>query len=286
LEDRPKQIKVEIFPGDNVDCESAIQSLAVIGMLTRYEVGGRRYIQITNFVKHQNPHCKEPILFPAEHATNNVAMMQAPSQHKAETVQPPCKPGANTIRATLNPESLLLNPESPLPITESPLLNPESKKTDTPSLPREAADEPTGATRQGAVCVVLKSEGISQVNPGHPDLLELLEAGAQLSDFVAACEIASGANKLHFGYVLGIVRRRLEDAKKPAKKRQKNSSNAEREIQTFKERDERRMRKNWEEQTGREHPDNIAEREAAEPTKTVTSKTVWQPLPAPRGVPA
>lgn len=263
LEDRPKQIKVEIFPGDNVDCEACIASLAAIHMLHRYEHGGRRYLEITNFVKHQNPHCKEPVVFPPPPGANSIATKQAPERHDASTKEEPNKPGASpvqangeyeekTMRATLNPESLLLNPETPL-------LNPESKNTDTPSLPRDPPSEFSGATKPGAVCVVLKSEGIAQVNPGHADLLELLESGAQLTDFVAACEIANGANKPHFGYVLGIVRRRLEDARKPAKKRQKNASNAERETETFRERDERKLRKNWEEMTGRQHPDTLAE---------------------------
>ncbi|WP_081275726.1 hypothetical protein [Stenotrophomonas maltophilia] len=59
LEDRPKRLKAAIFPYDNVDVESGLQSLALAGFIVRYEVDGKRYIQILNFVKHQNPHKKE-----------------------------------------------------------------------------------------------------------------------------------------------------------------------------------------------------------------------------------
>lgn len=60
LEDRPKQIKMDIFPADNVDVDKALTDLHDADLIQRYEVEGKRYIQITNFLKHQNPHHKEP----------------------------------------------------------------------------------------------------------------------------------------------------------------------------------------------------------------------------------
>jgi hypothetical protein len=279
LEDKPKQIKIEIFPGDNVDCDALLFQLSATRMLARYEHSGNKYIQITNFAKHQNPHRDErPSLIPSN-ATESVATNAAagldipisPIMNQASTVQAPCDDTGNTVVIGLTPDS---------PFLDSLNLTPDcSTKTQTPSLPRDPQSDFSGATKPGAVCVVLKSEGISQVNPGHPDLLELLDTGAQLTDFVAACEIANGANKPHFGYVLGIVRRRLEDARKPAKTRAKNSSKAEREIETFRERDARLMRKNWEAQTGRIHPDNQAEMDAA-------IVAILQPASALRGASA
>lgn len=59
LNDRPKKIKMELFPADNVDCDRALSMLAEHGFLCRYEVTGNRYIQIINWDKHQNPHIKE-----------------------------------------------------------------------------------------------------------------------------------------------------------------------------------------------------------------------------------
>lgn len=59
LEDRPKKIKMEILPADSCDVDAFLAALQDAGFITRYEVDGKRYIQINNFSKHQNPHPRE-----------------------------------------------------------------------------------------------------------------------------------------------------------------------------------------------------------------------------------
>jgi len=59
LVDRPKKIKLEIFPGDDVDCAAGLQALVDSGFIERYEVGGKKFIQVLNWHKHQTPHHKE-----------------------------------------------------------------------------------------------------------------------------------------------------------------------------------------------------------------------------------
>ncbi len=59
LEDRPKRIKAEILPYDDCDVDKFLNDLQSHGFIKRYEVDGKRYIQIINFKKHQNPHIKE-----------------------------------------------------------------------------------------------------------------------------------------------------------------------------------------------------------------------------------
>ena len=59
LEDRPKFIKVEIFPYDKVDVEAGLEELIVQNLIVRYEVEGRKYIAIKNFLKHQRPNHRE-----------------------------------------------------------------------------------------------------------------------------------------------------------------------------------------------------------------------------------
>ncbi|UDL03998.1 HNH endonuclease [Marinobacter sp. CA1] len=59
LEDRPKRIKMELFPGDDVEIDSGLSALADMGLIKRYEVDGKKYVQVENFVKHQMPHHKE-----------------------------------------------------------------------------------------------------------------------------------------------------------------------------------------------------------------------------------
>lgn len=59
LEDRPKKIKIGVFPVDNVDVTVMLQSLHDFGFVKRYELSGEKYIQIINWNKHQNPHHTE-----------------------------------------------------------------------------------------------------------------------------------------------------------------------------------------------------------------------------------
>ncbi|MDD2054948.1 phage replication protein [Pseudomonas putida] len=61
LEDRPLRIKGELFPyRDCIDTEGMLAWLASEGFITRYTVSGKRFIQVENFDKHQNPHRNEP----------------------------------------------------------------------------------------------------------------------------------------------------------------------------------------------------------------------------------
>ena len=61
LEDRPLRIKGELFPyRECVDMAGLLLWLASEGFITRYTVGEKRFIQVENFDKHQNPHRNEP----------------------------------------------------------------------------------------------------------------------------------------------------------------------------------------------------------------------------------
>ncbi|MCS3467114.1 hypothetical protein M2401_000835 [Pseudomonas sp. JUb42] len=61
LEDRPLRIKGELFPyREGIDIEGLLQFLASEGFIIRYTVGVKRFIQVDNFDKHQNPHRNEP----------------------------------------------------------------------------------------------------------------------------------------------------------------------------------------------------------------------------------
>jgi len=55
LEDRPKRIKMELFPADNVDVDQGLNELARYGFIERYECeeDDVRIISILNFSKHQ-----------------------------------------------------------------------------------------------------------------------------------------------------------------------------------------------------------------------------------------
>lgn len=98
LEDKPKKIKMALFPADDLDVNNALNELDKSGFIQRYTINEIQYIQILAFTKHQNPHIKEP----------------------ASTIPAPCLHHAETVRA-------VLIPDSPLPITDSLNLIPVQK---------------------------------------------------------------------------------------------------------------------------------------------------------------
>ena len=84
LEDRPLRIKGELFPyRDGLDVNSMLDWLAQEDFIVRYSIGGKLFIQVENFAKHQNPHVKEPkSTIPAPDGNG-----LAPVEHSASTVQ-------------------------------------------------------------------------------------------------------------------------------------------------------------------------------------------------------
>lgn len=69
--------------------------------------------------------------------------------------------------------------------------------------------EPTLAA---SVCLSMKIQGIQDINPSHPTLLALLNAGAIVDEFVHAAIQAKSSGK-GFSYAIGIVRKQREDVK-------------------------------------------------------------------------
>jgi hypothetical protein len=60
LEDRPLRIKADVFPyREGLDVDTMLAWLAEKDFIVRYVVDGKAFIQITEFVKHQNPHKDE-----------------------------------------------------------------------------------------------------------------------------------------------------------------------------------------------------------------------------------
>lgn len=59
LEYRPKRLKAEIFPYDDVDMVALLEELISNGLVVRYEVNNIEYLWIPTFLKHQKPHPNE-----------------------------------------------------------------------------------------------------------------------------------------------------------------------------------------------------------------------------------
>lgn len=124
LEDRPARIKASVFPYDNVNVEKLLAELHNRGFIRRYEVAGSKYLQIINFKKHQNPHCKEP----------ESTIPDAPPECDCNG-QARCESGARTVlipdeNRSGPAESPIPLPDSPSPLTESPIPTPPDLAND------------------------------------------------------------------------------------------------------------------------------------------------------------
>lgn len=59
VEDRPKRIKMELFPCDSYDVDGGLCALAAAEFIRRYQAAGMAVIAIVHFSKHQAPHGTE-----------------------------------------------------------------------------------------------------------------------------------------------------------------------------------------------------------------------------------
>lgn len=100
LEDRPKKIKMEVFPADDVPIGLMLDSLANAGFIRRYTVGNRACIVIVNWEKHQAPH-----------HTERASTLPEPQVNGALTVNPPYdfreNPPDSGFSDSLIPDSLI-----------------------------------------------------------------------------------------------------------------------------------------------------------------------------------
>jgi hypothetical protein len=109
MEDKPKKIKMMLFPADDLDVDAALNALASYNFILRYEHDGARFIQVMEFCKHQNPHKDE-----------KASTIPAPCEHHASTVQEDISHDGNPADSPI--------PSSPIP--DSPIadsLIPDSK---------------------------------------------------------------------------------------------------------------------------------------------------------------
>jgi hypothetical protein len=100
--DRPRKLKMEILPADDINVDEALASLAETGHIVRY-VGdnGTKTICIINFCKHQKPHHKE---------ANNESLVER-TQVRASTDLGACQPALIPDSGFLIPDSGLLIPD-------------------------------------------------------------------------------------------------------------------------------------------------------------------------------
>jgi len=117
IEWRPKRIKAQILPYDNCNLEEIAINLDKSGFIRTYSCNGQAYINITNFLKHQNPHKNErdkgsDIPAFAEDAAQVIDSKRVTiNRDKIESA--PDKNGSDPADScSLIPDSLLLIPDS------------------------------------------------------------------------------------------------------------------------------------------------------------------------------
>ncbi len=124
LEDRPLRIKAEIFPyRDGVDVNAILDWLHAEGFILRYQTRGKRYIQILNFSKHQNPH-------------KNETASEIPAPDDIGSITEKIGTTSEKLGST-RADSLLLIPDSPLPGSDADASVAGSKLADDPSAARK-----------------------------------------------------------------------------------------------------------------------------------------------------
>lgn len=133
LLDRPKKIKMELFPADSMDVEPLLQGLADRGFIRRYSVDDHSFIQVVNWQKHQNPHFREqPSVIPAPEERRSErkasdkpeASPRLSDDEKGKSLrlvsglpeagigQEPGEPEESPVQAVLIPDSGFLIPDS------------------------------------------------------------------------------------------------------------------------------------------------------------------------------
>jgi hypothetical protein len=125
MEDRPKRIKMALFPGDDVNVEKSLSALDRAGFIHRYTVDGGRYIEVCKFLQHQNPHHREvPSTIPKPEASPGLDGDGTASKPEADArckdTKPRAGPTSKGGSAVLIPDSLIPDSGGPRPAPSGP----------------------------------------------------------------------------------------------------------------------------------------------------------------------
>ena len=102
----PKQLKMQIFPGDDIQIEPMLNELIGVGVLIPYEVDGRKYLNIKNFLKYQiinRPSPSTRPIYEEKYALTEYFVSTHPEVKRSEVKRPKSKPYA--IRTVFVPPS-------------------------------------------------------------------------------------------------------------------------------------------------------------------------------------
>ena len=166
LKDEPLAIKGAVFPFEDVPVDALLRELHKRSFIIRYRAGSR-YIQITNFSKHQSPHIREV-----------ESTIPAPGEHGASTV--------------LNPEKAASDPSVP---------DPEYGIRNT------VDHHPHQRVRARPLIFELYENAIGTINPTAAQLLKEAEGEYPAPCIEDAFKQAVALNKRSWAYVEAICKR-------------------------------------------------------------------------------
>lgn len=137
---------------------------------------------------------------------------QAKAKRSAEarwSAHRPQSEGNANAYANASPDSMRTHCEG-----NAPRARPHTPDTSNQS-PDPIHTHSATATDAGRVCRAMKRAGLPDVNPGHPDLLALIDAGASDAEFTGAATTAAERGK-GFAYAIGMLKRQRAEAKATA----------------------------------------------------------------------
>jgi uncharacterized protein YdaU (DUF1376 family) len=98
-------------------------------------------------------------------------------------------------------DAMRTHSEGNAPNNHTPIANSQYQENTHTATPTDA----------GRVCLLMREIGLAAVNPGHPTLIALIDAGATDAEFIGAATSAVAGGK-GFAYALGTLKRQREEA--------------------------------------------------------------------------
>ena len=177
IENRPRKIKAEIFPFDDLDVADLLSELEKAGLVRLYEVNGTSLIWIPQFRRHQNPH-------------KNEKMSELPAHPDDLSATCPVQEPGDSGTAPEITEQILLTPSSLTP--EYKITTPDGVVVDavgvSPLPERDGQaeeggqDAPAGKERAGQVAAAsLPPEAVADHPPASPPVCSLLSPAVSSS---------------------------------------------------------------------------------------------------------
>jgi hypothetical protein len=172
-------------------------------------VNAEKFLQIKNFLKHQviNKPTKSNIPPPQKYSFSSSTTAPLPEDSGSTTVVLPEDYGTEGQGGEGKGREEEWNGREGKGINTREVFG-SSAQTSEP----EGSSRPQNP-KAAEICKAMRANGISDVNPQHPRLLKLVEAGASIDEFIFAAEQTATHGK-RFSYALGIVEGRRSDLAK------------------------------------------------------------------------